>query len=90
MKIFNSPVLIVSCLLTLSSCLENRKATSKSAVEEINQNETIEADGSNVQGNYAAEIWPINYNLHFNDVAGRSQSRQFNVSPTVLIPLIQS
>jgi hypothetical protein len=37
-------------------------------VAEINQNETIEADGSNVQGNYAAEIWPINYNLHFKDI----------------------
>ncbi len=32
------------------------------------QNEVIAADGSNVQGNYGAEIWPMNTNLHFQSI----------------------
>lgn len=33
-----------------------------------NQNEVIQPDGSNVQGNYASEIWPINTNLHLKNI----------------------
>lgn len=34
----------------------------------INQNETIMPDGSNVNGIYAGELWPVNHNLHFKSV----------------------
>jgi hypothetical protein len=68
MNICNSSVLVVSSLFIFSSCLENSKATSKKEAIQINQNETVEADGSNVQGNYAADIWPVNYNLHFKTI----------------------
>jgi hypothetical protein len=68
MNIFKSSVLIVFSLLILSSCLESPKSNSRKEIAGINQNETIEPDGSNVQGNYAAEIWPVNYNLHFKNI----------------------
>jgi hypothetical protein len=29
------------------------------------QNEVIQTDGSNITGVYAADLWPVNYNLHF-------------------------
>ncbi len=34
----------------------------------LNQNEEITRDGSNVQGLYAGEIWPVNTNLHLQDI----------------------
>lgn len=41
----------------------------------VNQNEVIEIDGSNVQGNYAADVWPVNYNLHFKTIGKVGVSR---------------
>ena len=42
----------------------------------VNQNEEIMADGSNVDGIYATELWPINYNLHFKEVGAAAVQRE--------------
>lgn len=56
-------------VLMLISCVgSSNSSSSKISPQEmdgVNQNEIIATDGSNIQGNYAGEIWPLNYNLHF-------------------------
>lgn len=42
----------------------------------INQNETILPDGSNVEGIYAGELWPMNHNLHFKTVGWAAVQRE--------------
>lgn len=42
----------------------------------INQNEEIMADGSNINGMYAAELFPINYNLHLKQVGAAAVQRE--------------
>lgn len=56
------PLLSV-CLL--ASCTDIKSSSKK---EEMVQNEVVMADGSNINGVYAADIWPVNYNLHFKKV----------------------
>ncbi|MFP5384806.1 MAG: hypothetical protein ACLGHN_01920 [Bacteriovoracia bacterium] len=55
-------------LALLVSCVDSSSTSRKNVPLGINQNEAIEIDGSNVQGNYAADIWPMNYNLHFKKI----------------------
>jgi hypothetical protein len=54
-------------LTMMVSCVDS-SVKSTSSERGLNQNEIIASDGSNVQGNYAAEIWPVNYNLHFKTI----------------------
>jgi hypothetical protein len=68
MKIYTSSVLILFSLLVLCSCLDYRRVKSQKEDGEINQNETVQLNGSNVNGSYAGEIWPVNYNLHFKKI----------------------
>lgn len=55
-------------LSLLASCVDGSSNKISRAPSGINQNESIQADGSNVQGIYAAEIWPINTNLHLKNI----------------------
>jgi hypothetical protein len=64
--------LIALCFL--AACSDSSSSKSKSAPESI-QNEIIAADGSNVNGIYATEMWPINYNLHLKQLGMVSVSR---------------
>lgn len=41
----------------------------------ISQNETIRADGSNINGIYSTELYPINFNLHFKKVGTAAVQR---------------
>lgn len=54
--------------LMLMSCADSSLDSKSGGAEAVNQNEVIAVDGSNVQGNYAAEIWPVNHNLHFKTI----------------------
>lgn len=72
-------LLTVISLVVLSSC--GGSGTSKSPNQGISQNETIMADGSNVAGIYASDIWPVNYNLNLDKigvVALRREGDQFS------------
>lgn len=42
--------------------------TEQPTVDEITQNEEVAADGSNIDGFYAADLIPMNVNLHFMNV----------------------
>lgn len=57
-------------LALLVSCVDGKNTSNKetSGSSGINQNETVMADGSNVQGLYSAPIWPMNTNLHFKEI----------------------
>jgi hypothetical protein len=68
-KIFMSSLPVLAAGL-LASCVGsgNSPSVKSIAAPALNQNETIAPDGSNVQGKYAAEIWPVNYNLHFRSI----------------------
>jgi len=58
-------------LFTFVSCHDSGSSSSKDQQVDstaINQNEEIRPDGTNVQGDYAAEIWPVNYNLQFKSI----------------------
>ena len=54
---------------------ENRGTAPATPVRGMNQNETISADGSNINGIYAADLFPVNYNLHFKQVGTASLQR---------------
>lgn len=57
------------CLLFIVSCVSDTSTNAKNPDESgINQNEVVLADGSNVQGIYAGELLPLNFNLHFKTV----------------------
>ncbi len=60
-------------LCFLASC--NETLTDKKS-DEITQNESIMADGSNINGIYAADLMPVNYNLHFKKVGVAAISRE--------------
>lgn len=67
MKTLIKSTLPIVSLALLISCSDSG-STSGGSSSGINQNEVIELDGSNVQGQYAADIWPVNYNLHFRKI----------------------
>lgn len=71
MKSLIKSSLPVFSLLLLCSCVDSGKSagtSSSGSGSGISQNEEIMPDGSNVQGDYAADIWPVNYNLHFKTI----------------------
>lgn len=87
MKMLTKTSLPALSLLLLASCVSDSGSSSKKETGPtgINQNETIEADGSNVQGFYSAPVWPMNYNLHFKEIGMVGVSRQddtFTVAST--------
>lgn len=61
-------LLSILALLLTSSCFETRTANDQDNDSQIGQIENIKADGSNIQGDYSANIWPINYNLQFRTI----------------------
>lgn len=67
-SLFVCPLLLISSCGKSSSSSSSEDSTIPSSTSEINQNEIIQPDGSNVNGTYAAEIWPVNYNLHLKSI----------------------
>lgn len=75
MKKWVQTTLPLALLLFLTSCGESVKSNSPEfqgeagehppVGNEINQNEVIAPDGSNIEGFYAADLMPMNVNLHF-------------------------
>lgn len=63
MKFIKSSLPLLSACLLLAACSESK--SNLDSGNGVAQNETVEADGSNINGIYAGEIWPVNYNLHF-------------------------
>jgi hypothetical protein len=64
-------------LCFLVACNSNLSDSKKTAEEGgMSQNETIMADGSNITGVYAGEMWPINYNLHFKTIGRVAVQRE--------------
>ena len=64
----------------------NSPTTTNPSTRGISQNETIQADGSNIAGIYGTEVLPVNFNLHFKKVGtaaivreGDSFSAQVNL-----------
>lgn len=63
MNIISTTSFTLATLLVLSSC---NSASDKEGFENGGiQNEVTQSDGSNVDGFYAGDIFPINHNLHF-------------------------
>lgn len=60
-------------LTLLCSCVDSGSSAGNPG---FTQNEVIATDGSNVQGHYAADIWPVNYNLHFKTIGKVAVSRE--------------
>lgn len=77
MKSFVKNALPFLSLCLLASCSETLKSSSKNS--EISQNEEVKTDGSNVNGVYAADLWPINYNLHFKKIGGVAVTREGDI-----------
>lgn len=66
-------------LIFLISCGESGSGGSSGSSSEtdgISQNETIRVDGSNIQGIYSAEMWPVNHNLHLKKVGTATLERK--------------
>lgn len=74
MKTFIKTALPLLSLVLLTACSDSSSGGSGAssaaspASPQISQNEEIAADGSNVNGMYAAEMWPVNYNLHLKSL----------------------
>jgi hypothetical protein len=66
---------ILSLCLLATACLESSPSSKSKAPEQI-QNEVIETDGSNINGIYAGEVWPVNYNLHFKSLGVAGVKRE--------------
>jgi hypothetical protein len=64
-----SHLLSVLLLVFIASCGGKNSGSSGSDSNNlVNQNETMMPDGSNVQGIYATDLWPQNFNLHLKKV----------------------
>jgi hypothetical protein len=68
---FNSGLTLLSLCL-LASC-GNNLSDNPSAAQ--TQNEVVQIDGSNIDGFYAGDLWPVNYNLHFKKIGAVGVSR---------------
>lgn len=63
------PLLSLSLLAACNSSNSNSDSSSAGGSNNrVNQNESIQSDGSNVQGMYAGDLTPVNHNLHFRKV----------------------
>lgn len=80
---------LITLSLTVSSCGKSSSGTgsqqqqqdtgtpsSPGSARTINQNETIQADGSNINGVYGTTLLPVNFNLHFKKVGTASLQRE--------------
>lgn len=66
MKFMKSTLPVLALSLLVGACSESGSSSNGGGSGSgFSQNEIARPDGSNVDGNYAAEIWPVNYNLHF-------------------------
>jgi hypothetical protein len=69
MKFFTNTTLSLLSLCLMAACSgsggSGSHSSSAPAGQEVAQNEATAPDGSNINGIYAAELWPVNYNLHF-------------------------
>lgn len=83
-KFINStiPILGLSLLVSCGKALDQSSPgstaspnTPASQDSEVIQNETSEDDGSNIDGFYAADLMPMNYNLHFLKVGAAGVER---------------
>lgn len=63
------PILTLCLLASCGNNLSDSKPTPQM------QNEVIQIDGSNIEGFYAGELWPINYNLHLKKIGSAGVSR---------------
>ncbi|MGE3608383.1 MAG: hypothetical protein AB7I27_02255 [Bacteriovoracaceae bacterium] len=71
MKVMKNLIL----LLPISLLVACGKSKPPMTIQELNQNEVVTPDGSNIQGLYAADLWPINFNLNFSRVGVAGISR---------------
>ena len=67
---FHFHILILSFLIFVGSCGQSGLAIKSRHLNSdgLSQNETIMADGSNIKGIYATDLYPVNYNLHLKKV----------------------
>jgi len=72
MKLILKTGLPLLSLCMLASCGNNLSDNTPTAQT---QNEVIQTDGSNIDGFYAGDIWPVNYNLHFKKIGAVGVSR---------------
>lgn len=63
-------------ILSLASLVSCGSPSGTSNGPIATQNETIRADGSNIKGFYAADLIPMNYNLHFKQVGTAGVMRE--------------
>lgn len=70
MRTMTCTCIAVLSLCFLVSCGGSSGGGSASSLDSdgVMQNETIEADGSNIDGIYVAELYPQNFNLHLMNV----------------------
>lgn len=68
MKPLITSALPLLSLCFLAACSESSTTNTGAGKDVVNQNEVVSADGSNIDGSYAAEMWPVNYNLHFKNI----------------------
>lgn len=84
MKSFVKTALPFLSLCLLASCNESLPDSKKNGG--MTQNEEIMPDGSNINGIYAADLWPVNYNLHFKKVGAAGVTREGdNFSASVMM-----
>lgn len=66
MKSFLKTLPVIT-LSFLAACSEGGESSNDQS-NMINQNEAIAADGSNINGIYTADMWPVNHNLHLKSL----------------------
>lgn len=75
MKFIKSALPLMSLCLLVTACSESGSNVKSQSTTGMNQNETIQPDGSNVKGIYVGDVWPVNYNLHFKTLGKAGVSR---------------
>ncbi|WP_408095753.1 hypothetical protein ACJVC5_11970 [Peredibacter sp. HCB2-198] len=75
MNSFLKSTLSIASLCLLASCGSSDSGSSSTGAG-FTQNETIQADGSNINGVYVAQMYPMNYNLHFKQVGKTALVRE--------------
>lgn len=70
------PLLSLALIAACSDSSSSGSSTPSDSQPVVNQNEIIAADGSNINGMYAAEMWPVNYNLHLKSLGWAGVERE--------------
>jgi hypothetical protein len=68
------PIASLLSLTFLTACGDS--ASTNSMGDGFTQNEVIQSDGSNVQGLYGVDLYPMNYNLHFKKIGAATIKRE--------------